>query len=173
MQHRTASRYADRLRGMYHDGRAGSRARWLSQRWAALYGIGILPPRWVALEVAGRRSGELRSFPLGMADVDGRWFLVSMLGERCNWVRNVRSAGGRAVIKHRHRRSCLLTEVPVSERPAIIKRYVEKVPGGRPHIAVDRHAPVAAFARVADSIPVFEVHYDDGKPGPRTSWRSR
>ena len=29
--------------------------------------------RWVTLEDTGRISGESRSFPLGMADVDGQW----------------------------------------------------------------------------------------------------
>ena len=27
--------------------------------------------------------------------VDGHWYLVPMLGERCNWVQNVRAANGR------------------------------------------------------------------------------
>ncbi len=165
-----ASLHADRLRAMYQDGRADALARWLSQRWASLFAIGVLPRRWVTLEVAGRRSGELRAFPLGMADLDGRWYLVSMLGERCNWVRNVRAAQGRAVIRHRRARRCLLVEVPVSERPAIITRYLDKVPGARPHIPVDRHAPLAAFAAVAERVPVFEVRYEEaGKPAPASS----
>ena len=46
----------------------------------------------MTLEVLGRRSGLLRRFPLGMARLDGRWYLVSMLGEQCNWVQNVRAS---------------------------------------------------------------------------------
>ena len=39
----------------------------------------------------------------------------------------------------------------------MIKRYVEKVPGGRPHIPVDRHEPVEAFEAIAADHPVFRV----------------
>ena len=47
--------------------------------------------------------------------------------------------------------------MPVSERAPIIKRYLEKVPGARPHIPVGRHAPVADFAAIAPRYPVFRV----------------
>ena len=53
--------------------------------------------------------------------------------------------------------ACRLVEVPVSERAPIIKRYLEKVPGARPHIPVDRHAPVADFEAIAPRYPVFRV----------------
>ena len=45
----------------------------------------------------------------------------------------------------------------MNERAAIIKRYVEKVPGARPHIPVDRHAPVADFEAISQDYPVFRV----------------
>ena len=35
--------------------------------------------------------------------------------------------------------------------------YVELAPGGRPHIPVDRRAPVADFEQVAGRYPVFRV----------------
>jgi hypothetical protein len=91
-----------------------------------------------------------------MADLDGRWYLVSMLGE-CHWVRNVRAADGRAVLRRRRRRPVRLLEVATAERAPILRRYVEKVPGGRPHIPVPVGAPLEAFAAVADRFPVFEV----------------
>ena len=45
----------------------------------------------------------------------------------------------------------------MSERPPIIKRYLEKVPGARPHIPIDRHAPVADFEAISPRYPVFRV----------------
>jgi hypothetical protein len=92
-----------------------------------------------------------------MADWQGQWYLVPMLGEGCNWVRNVRAAGGQATLRRRRGVGCRLVEVPVNERAAIIKRYVEKVPGARPHIPVDRHAPVADFEAISQDYPVFRV----------------
>ena len=79
-----------------------------------------------------------------------------MLGE-CNWTKNLRAANGRAAVIRRCRRPIIAIEVPVTQRAPIIKRYLEKVPGGRPHIPVDRHAPETEFERIAADIPVFHV----------------
>jgi hypothetical protein len=95
----------DDLRAMYPGGRGNSTARRFARFWARVFALGLSPRRWIALEVVGRRSGRIVRFPLGMADWDGRWFVVSMLGDGCNWVRNVRAADGRAVIRPVTRRS--------------------------------------------------------------------
>ena len=145
------------LRAMYSGGRAGPAARRFARLWAAVYGSGLAPRRWVALEVPGRRSGRLTRFPLGMADWQGHWYLVSMLGEDCNWVENVRAAGGKATLRRRRPRACTLVEVSPDERPEILKRYLEKVSGARPHIPVERGAPLAEFEAVASKYPVFRV----------------
>ena len=147
----------DEIRAMYKGARGNQTARRFARLWAFIYALGIMPRRWVTLEVTGRRSGRPTRFPLGMADWQGSWYLVSMLGEDCNWVQNVRAAQGRATIRHRRAAACQLTEVPVEERPPILRRYLQKVPGGRPHIGVDRHAPLHDFAAVAARYPVFRV----------------
>ncbi|HXY44044.1 MAG TPA: nitroreductase/quinone reductase family protein [Acidimicrobiales bacterium] len=147
----------DSLRAMYAGGRADATARRFARLWAIVFALGLAPKRWVTLEVVGRRSGRLRRFPLGMADWGGHWYLVPMLGEQCNWVRNVRAAGGMATLRHGRAEPCRLVEVAVSERPVLIKRYLEKVPGARPHIPVDRHAPLAEFEGIASRYPAFRV----------------
>jgi polyisoprenoid-binding protein YceI len=154
------------LRAMYPGGRADATARRFSRLWAAMFGLGLAPKRWVTLEVAGRRSGRVTRFPLGMADVDGEWYLVPMLGERCNWVLNVRAADGRVTLRHRRAVECRLVEVPVSERAPIIKRYLGRVPGARPHLPVGRHAPLAGFEAIADRYPVFRVVPAPALAGP-------
>jgi deazaflavin-dependent oxidoreductase (nitroreductase family) len=141
---------------MYVGGRGNARARHYAWFWNRAFRLGLLPRRWVTLEVRGRRTGTLTRFPLGMADVGGQWYLVSMLGE-CNWVQNVRAAEGRATLRRRRARAVRLLEVPVDERAPVIRRYVGRVPGGRPHIPVDRHEPVEAFERIASGYPVFRV----------------
>jgi hypothetical protein len=141
---------------MYVCGRGNAAARRFARVWGAVFGAGLFPRRWVTLEVPGRSSGRTTSFPLGMADIDGHWYLVSMLGE-CNWVENVRASDGHATLRRRRRRPVHLVEVPPEQRAPILRRYVEKVPGGRPHIPVAKDAPVADFAAVADRYPVFEV----------------
>lgn len=154
---RTRTFGEDRLRAMYAGGRADATARRFSRCWAGVFRLGILPRRWVTLEVTGRRSGRTRRFPLGMADWEGRWYLVPMLGERCNWVRNVRAAGGQAVICRRRAVPCRLVELPAAERPAILRRYLQKVPGARPHMPTRLDAPLADFEAIATRYPVFLV----------------
>jgi hypothetical protein len=50
-----------------------------------------------------------------------------------------------------------LVEIPVEKRAPVIKEYLRRVPGGRPHIPLDRHEPVEAFETVASEYPVFQV----------------
>lgn len=147
----------DDLRAMYAAGRGNATARRWARFWAVVQGAGLLPRRWVTLEVVGRRSGRTLRFPLGMADWAGNWYLVSMLGESCNWVRNVRAADGLVAIRHARTRSRRLVEVPVAQRAPILKRYLQKVPGARPHIPVRRNAPLAEFEAIAARYPVFRV----------------
>jgi hypothetical protein len=92
-----------------------------------------------------------------MADVDGQWYLVSMLGENCNWVRNARAAHGEVVLRRRRARRCHLVDVPEAERAVILRRYLRKVPGGRPHIPVPPDAELTDLAEIAGRYPVFRV----------------
>jgi hypothetical protein len=146
----------DDLRSMYQDGHGDATAKRFARFWGRIHSLGLMPRRWVTLEVPGRTSGQMTRFPLGMADWRGDWYLVSMLGE-CNWVKNVRAANGRVTLRGRGARACQLVEVPPAECAPILARYVEKVPGGRPHIPVPRGAPLADFASIADRYPVFRV----------------
>lgn len=97
------------------------------------------------------------AFPIVLADLDGQWYAVSMLGDQANWVRNVRAADGRAVVVHGHATDVRLVEVPVGERAAILRRYLQVAPGARPHVPVSRSAPLADFAAIADRYPMFRV----------------
>lgn len=148
---------SDQLRSMYVGARGNATARRYARFWAALFAAGVVPGRWVTLEVRGRTSGRLVRFPLGYADLDGDHYLVSMLGQNCNWVKNVRAANGRVTLRHRRAEACLLIEVPVSERAPVIKQYLKQVPGARPHIPVDRHGNLASFDAIAADYPVFRV----------------
>ena len=141
----------------YHGRLAATAEKLTSPMHATIFGAGLSPRRWVVLEVAGRRSGQRRRFPLAMADYHGERYVVSRLGERCNWVRNVRAAEGIATIRHGRRRRCPLAEIPVQDRAPIIKAYLTQIPFGRLHVPVDRTAAVSAFEAIADRYPVFRV----------------
>jgi hypothetical protein len=147
----------DIKRWMYHGKRPNWIAKVLNRLWSLIASSGIAPHVLVTLEVVGRQSGRLVSLPLVLAVVDGERYLVSMLGENVNWVQNVRAAGGRAVLRHGGRDAVRLEAVPVGQRPAILKAYLQRAPGARPHIRVHKDAPLAEFTRIAPSIPVFRI----------------
>ena len=92
-----------------------------------------------------------------MAIVEGQRYLVSMLGENVDWVRNVRAADGRAVLRHGRREEVRLEEVPVELRAPVLKAYLKRAPGARPHVPVYKDAPLSEFERIAAQIPVFRV----------------
>ena len=144
-------------RWLYRGGRPNLLARAVNGLWAKIFGLGIARDYLVTLEVPGRRSGRIMSLPLVMAVVDGQRYLVSMLGDRVDWVLNVRAAGGQAVLRHGRREAVRLEDLPVSARAPILKAYLQRAPGGRPHIPVDKDAPLPEFEKVAPAFPVFRV----------------
>jgi deazaflavin-dependent oxidoreductase (nitroreductase family) len=132
-------------------------ARLINGALARLAAAGIGPPQLVMLEVAGRRTGRTISFPVVVADYQGERYLVSMLGDETNWVRNVHAAHGRAMLRRGHREVVQLEDVGPGQRAAILRRYLERSPGARSHIPVGRGAPLAEFDRIAAQYPVFHV----------------
>jgi deazaflavin-dependent oxidoreductase (nitroreductase family) len=143
---------------MYRGDRPGRLAKAMNRLAAVQHAAGLLSPRRaVTVEVRGRRTGDLISFPVVVADYEGQQYLVSMLGEAANWVRNVRAAGGLAVIRRDGRRPVRLEDVQPGGRAPILRRYLALAPGARPHIPVDRRAPLGAFDRFAADFPVFRI----------------
>lgn len=144
-------------RWMYRRGRPNSLAKIQNRGWAILHSLGILPDRFVTLEVVGRKSGKIISFPLAMTVMNGERYLVSMLGEGTNWVCNVRAAGGRAELVHGIREQVLLEEVDTSQRAPVLRAYLQLAPGARPHIPVSKDAPISEFEKIASKYPVFRL----------------
>jgi len=122
-----------------------------------VHALGIAPNYLVTLEVEGRRSGRTTSFPLVMAVVDGERYLVSMLGRDVAWVRNLRAADGHALLHHGRTERVRLEEIPVEQRGTVLKAYLRRAPGARPHLPVDKDAPLEEFEAIAAQIPVFRV----------------
>jgi deazaflavin-dependent oxidoreductase (nitroreductase family) len=144
-------------RWLYRGQRPNGLARALNRISAMLHAAGIAPNLLVTLEVVGRRSGRAISFPLVMVVVNGERYLVSMLGRDVAWVRNVRAADGRAVLRHGRTERVRLEEVPVEKRGRVVRAYLQRAPGARPHIPVDKDAPLEEFEAIAQQIPVFRV----------------
>ena len=155
------------LKGWYYRGGRPNRvARVLDRCTASLYALGVAPNYLIVLEVRGRRSGRTIALPLVMVVAGDERYLVSMLGQNSNWVRNVEAAGGNATLRHGRREEVRLEEVVADLRAVVLKAYLKRAPGARAHVPVDKDAPLAEFERVAYRFPVFRV-----LPGSETSTR--
>jgi hypothetical protein len=145
------------LRLFYRDWRPTGFGKIVSQMLGWLSGLGLTPPLLVKLQVRGRSSGRLRTTVLVAATRQGQRYLVSMLGDGSEWVRNVRAAGGEAFIKRGRTRPVQLTELPPSERAPILKAWCQVATSGRHHLPVAPDAPIAAFEAIAKDYPVFRI----------------
>lgn len=144
-------------RWLYRGGRPGRVASVINRCTAALYALGIAPNYLVTLDVVGRRSGRVSSLPLVMAVVENERYLVSMLGENVDWVRNVKAAGGNVTLRHGRREEVRLEELPVERRALVLKAYLKRAPGARPHLPIHKDAPLSEFEQVSSRFPVFHV----------------
>ncbi len=144
-------------RWMYRGGHPDRLTKIINRGWAFIHGLGLFPNYLVTLEVVGRKSGKTIRFPLAMVVMDGERYLVSMLGDEANWVKNIRAGGGKATLQHGKVEQVRLEEVAVERRAPILKAYLRIAPGARPHIPVKKDAPIAEFEKIAAQYPVFIV----------------
>jgi hypothetical protein len=92
-----------------------------------------------------------------MVVADGERYLVSMLGTNVGWVRNAKAAGGIVTLRHGKHERVRLEEVVPDQRAPILRAYLRIAPGARPHLPVNKDAPLSEFERVATQFPVFRV----------------
>lgn len=151
---------------LYRGGRPTRAGRSHNRAWSWLVSQGLTPARWpgtpvigpATLETYGRRTGARRSNMVTWVEYDGQRYFVSMLGDRSEWVRNVRAARGQAVLRHGARTPVVLEEVPAEERAPIIRAWYSRTrTSTRPHLNLDPAADVEEFERIAPSHPVFRI----------------
>lgn len=144
-------------RWMYRGDRPHALAKFFNRIYALVAQTGIAPNYLITLEVVGRKSGKTIAFPLVVAVADHQRYLVSMLGNNAQWVLNMRANNNKAVIRGRKRTPVMLEDVPIEKRAPLLKAYLQRAPGARPHIPVDKDAPVSAFEKIAADYPVFRI----------------
>ncbi|MFF2523109.1 nitroreductase family deazaflavin-dependent oxidoreductase [Streptomyces liangshanensis] len=91
--------------------------------WLARHGVSMLGT--AELSVRGRKSGKMQRVPVNPHPFEGAQYLVSARGHS-QWVRNMRAAGGGELRVGRKVRTFTATEVPDSEKPAILRAYLER-----------------------------------------------
>jgi hypothetical protein len=92
-----------------------------------------------------------------IATVDGKRYLVSMLGPGSDWVKNVEAANGEAVIRQGRQRPVHLVAVPPEQRAPILREYVRIAPSGRQHFPLPVGAPLSDFEVIAGRYPVYRI----------------
>ena len=96
---------------------------WLTSRVLnpLLMRVGMIP----TLAVRGRTSGEWRTVPVNVLELDGQRYLVAPRGDT-QWVRNLR-ATGRGELRWRGRvEPFRAIEIPDNERPRVIEAYLAR-----------------------------------------------
>jgi hypothetical protein len=124
----------------------------------ALYRLGWAFGTWYVLSVPGRKTGKLRSTPVSLLTVDGRRYIVT--GFETNWVKNARAVGWGFLTRGGKKERIALVELPVEERPPILREFPRQVPHGVQFFERLLGLPndPEAFAEAAPRCPVFSVN---------------
>ena len=120
------------------------------------HGVSVLGSR--VLAVRGRTSGQWRTTPVNLLELDGRRYLVSPRGEG-QWVRNLRVAGSGELRVGNKVESFRARELPDDEKVPVLRAYLKRwrfevgvfFEGVRPDSPDDR------LRAIAPRHPAFEV----------------
>jgi deazaflavin-dependent oxidoreductase (nitroreductase family) len=118
--------------------------------------LGVGPANTYLLTVHGRRTGRRYTTPVTLVEHEGERWLVAPFGVR-NWVRNARAAGQVELRRGGRRTIVAVTELPPTERAAILRAYVERVPLVARFFDASKGASEEAFAEEAERHPVFRL----------------
>jgi deazaflavin-dependent oxidoreductase (nitroreductase family) len=119
-------------------------------------GISIAGSR--VLEVKGRKSGQWRSIPVNLLEVDGSRYLVAPRGNT-QWVRNMRVAAGGRLRLGRKTEDFKATEVTGDAAVPLLRAYLKKWKWevGTFFGGVGPDASDAELLAIAPDHPVFKL----------------
>jgi deazaflavin-dependent oxidoreductase (nitroreductase family) len=85
------------------------------------------------LTVRGRKTGQPRTTPVAVVDLDGRRWIIGTFGE-VNWVQNLRAAGQATITSNRRSQPLNAVELSTPEATAFYRDtlgpYVRRIPLG-------------------------------------------
>jgi deazaflavin-dependent oxidoreductase (nitroreductase family) len=98
-----------------------------------MLGAGVPMGPNALITIRGRKSGEARTTPIALIDIEGRRWVSSPYGE-VNWVRNLRASGEATVTIGRKQHALAAIELSKEERVAFFRDrmgpYVRRIPLG-------------------------------------------
>jgi deazaflavin-dependent oxidoreductase (nitroreductase family) len=123
-----------------------------------LMALGISVAGSRVLEVKGRKSGQWRSIPVNLLELDGTRYLVAPRGNT-QWVRNMRVAGGGRLKLGRKTEDFEATEVTGDAIVPLLRAYLKKWKWevGAFFDGVGPDASDAELLAIAPDHPVFKL----------------
>ncbi len=110
------------------------------------------------LTVRGRKSGQPRTTPLAILELDGTRYIIAVYGVS-DWVHNLRAAGTATLTRGRRKEAITVTELPPKEAAAILKATSGGGPGFlRNYFETTPASSLEEFEREAIRHPVFKIH---------------
>lgn len=117
----------------------------------------------ILLTVRGRRTGEPRTFPVGLFEVDGRRFVMGSFGET-NWIRNLRASGQATIRAGGDAEPVRATELTPEQASPILRRALARflarplmAPMLRSWYGVDASSTDSDYLARALDHPMFEL----------------
>ncbi len=124
------------------------------------------------LTVRGRKSGEMRTTPVALVELEGRRWIIGTFGET-NWVRNLRAAKEGLIEVGDHREDVHARELTRDEAAdffaTTLKPYVAGIPLGFGRVLLGMLGAgdiVKNPAGAAAHRPVFELTLRGSRPSP-------
>jgi len=123
----------------------------------ALNRLGVSFGTWYILSIPGRKTGKIRSTPISVLHVNGQRYVVT--GFETHWVKNARKESHGMLARGRKKEQVVLVELPVEERPPILREFPRQIPHGVPFFEKLLNIPgdPEALAAAAPRCPVFRL----------------
>ena len=135
----------------------GSIARVVNRFYGSLTRLGLSMPYSFLLSVSGRRTGETRSLPVNLLQLNGKLFLVSTRGHT-QWARNACRSRKISLTRRRLRIEFSVRVIPDSEKPAVLQSYLSRFKWmAWRFFPVRAGSPLVTFEPIAARYPVFEL----------------
>ncbi|MBO0794171.1 MAG: nitroreductase family deazaflavin-dependent oxidoreductase [Ktedonobacteraceae bacterium] len=127
-------------------------------------GVKMVAPgghRTYLLTVRGRKSGQPRTTPITVIELEGKRYLMTPFGV-VDWVRNLRAAGEAVLTRGRRAEKVRAAELPESEGGPVLKRCLEgDIPSIlRQYFEVTPQSSREDFEHAARIHPVFLLQVD-------------
>ncbi len=131
--------------------------KFFNRAFGFMVGLGFGLKHNYLLQVRGRKSGRVYATPVNVLDVEGKRYLVAPRG-RTQWVRNAEAVGEITLKKGRYRQSFRLRPIPDSEKPQLLKLYLDRFATTvQRYFPVQAGSPPEAFRELAPNYPVFQL----------------